>query len=90
MNSQNCSQLQDTLKQKRDRLQLYYDREKLMLSPNGIKSYSIGSRNTTRYDTALKEIQDTIKQLETEVQELEMMLGGKSPRKAVGVVFRDW
>lgn len=86
----NCSQLHERLETKKERLQLYYEREKLMLSPQGIKSYGVGSMNTTRYDTALKDIQDTIKKLETEIIEIELILKGQKPRKAVGIVIRDW
>lgn len=41
------------LTQKRERLQMYLDREKYMLSPDGVQSYGIGagsgSRNVQRY-----------------------------------------
>jgi len=74
------------LETKKKRLQSYYDREALMLSPDGIKSYGIGTRNASRYETALKEIQDMIKTLETEISEIENPV----VRKAVRVIQRDW
>lgn len=82
--------IEEELAQKKRRLQLYYDREAEMLSQDGVKSYAIGSRNLTRYDTALKDIQDKIKSLEREIEQLEATLAGIKPRKAVGVVPRDW
>jgi len=86
----NRARIEEELSQKKRRLQLYYDREAEMLSQNGVKSYAIGSRNLTRYDTALKDIQDKIKTLESEIAQLEAALKGIKPRKAVGVVPRDW
>jgi hypothetical protein len=75
---------------KRARLAAYRERELTMLSPDGVKSYGIGSRNIQRYDTALKDVQEMIAKLEQEIAELEGLLGGQKPRKAVGVVPRDW
>lgn len=78
------------LETKKKRLQIYLDREKDMLSPDGVKAYGVGSRNLQRYDTALKDISDMIKKLEDEIAELEAMIAGGSPRRAVAVVPRDW
>lgn len=75
------------LERKKKRLKLYYEKEEQMLSPNGIQSYGIGSRNVERYNTDLAKIQSQIKVLETEIREAEV--GGK-PRKSVAVVIRDW
>ena len=68
---------------------MYLAREALMLSPDGVQSYGVGTRNLTRYNTDLKALQDMIKQLEDEIGELEGLLCGRSPRKAVGVIPRD-
>jgi cell division protein FtsB len=73
----------------RTRLALYLNREAEMLS-GGVQSYGIGSRNLTRYNTDLAAIRDTIKQLKQEIAELEAELAGGKPRRAVGVVPRDW
>lgn len=86
----NRARLEEQLAQKKRRLQLYYDRETEMLSQEGVKSYGIGSRNLTRYDTALKDIHEKIKTLESEITQLENALKGVKPRRAVGVVPRDW
>ena len=79
----------EKLRQKRERLQLYYDREKHLLSPDAIQSYGIGSRNLQRYYTDLADIQKLIKQLEDEIAELEAAADGHKPRKSVAVVPRD-
>lgn len=73
----------------RNRLDLYYKREAEMLS-GGVQSYGIGSRNLARYNTDLGAIRAAIKELEDEIAELEGLLGGQRPRKALGVVPRDW
>jgi len=73
----------------RTRLALYLNREAEMLS-GGVQSYGIGSRNLTRYNTDLAAIRDTIKELKQEIAELEAELAGGKPRRAVGVVPRDW
>lgn len=73
----------------RERLTLYREREKQMLSPEGVKAYGIAGRSLQRYDTALKDVQDMIKALEQEERELEAQAVGGKPRKAVAVVIRD-
>ena len=74
---------------KRNRLELYLKREAKMLD-GGVQSYGIGSRNLARYNTDLSQIRDAIKQPEKEITNLEGALNGQKPRKAVGVVPRDW
>ncbi len=80
----------EKLEKKKERLELYYTREKLMLSKKGIQSYGIGSKNIERYNTDLAKVQEAIKRLEEEIEELEKQLEGKSLRKVVAVVMRDW
>jgi hypothetical protein len=74
---------------KRERLELYLKREAEMLS-GGVQSYGIGSRNLSRYNTDLAAIRAAIKELEDDIAALEALLNGQRPRKAVGVVPRDW
>lgn len=81
--------IQAELAIKRDRLELYYKREAEMLD-GGVQSYGIGSRNLARYNTDLSQIRAAIEKLEAEIQSLEGLLNGHKPRKAVGVVPRDW
>jgi wobble nucleotide-excising tRNase len=88
--SLNRIDFEEKLRVKKERLDIYYQREKEMLSQDGVKSYGIGSRNITRYDTALKEIQTEIKKLENEIDILNGQLSGRSPRKSVGIIPRDW
>ena len=53
-----------------------------------VQSYAIGSRNLTRLD--LEKLKKEIDALERELDELTALQSGKSRRKAVGVVPRDW
>lgn len=69
----------------RERLQLYLEREKVMLS-GGVQSYGMGSRNATRYNTDLAEVRSAIREIEGEIKDLSRT----SPRKAVGIIPRDW
>ena len=78
---------QDTIENKKARLEMYYTREIYMLSPDGVRGYGMGSRNLHRYETALRDIQAMIKKLEDEIAELE---SDGTPRRAVAVVPRDW
>ena len=83
------TEIETELTSKRKRLDLYYKREAEMLD-GGVQSYGIGSRNLARYNTDLAQIRAAIKELEAEVSNLEGQLTGQKPRKAVGVVPRDW
>lgn len=81
---------QNKIEEKKRRLESYLERERTMLSADGIKSYGIGSRNMQRYDTELKDIQNMIKTLEDEIEELEARQCKRYPRRAAGVVPCDW
>lgn len=78
------------LERKKKRLETYLAREAILLSPDGVQSYGVGSRNLSRYQTDLGEIRRAIEDLENEIEELEGLLTGCAPRKAVGVIPRDW
>ncbi len=60
----------------------------LALVEGGVKSYTIDDRQLTRFD--LPALKKEIDALEQEVEELQGQLDGKRPRKALGVVPRDW
>ena len=78
------------LEQKKARLSNYLAREIYMLSTDAVQSYGVGSRNVQRYSTDLAEIRRSITTLEAEVEEGEGQLAGQKPRRAAGVVPRDW
>lgn len=84
----NTEKIQAELDAKKTRLGLYLSREAKMLT-DGVQSYGIGTRNVARFNTDLSTVRSAIKQLETEVSELEGKLYGKRPRKAVGIIPRD-
>lgn len=72
-----------------ERLEYYYEKEKALLTEGGVQSYTIGSRSVTRYQYS-SNIKSQIEELERQRDELENRLAGIKPRKAVGVVPRDW
>lgn len=80
----------EKIRQKKERLKMYLEKEAYMLSKNGVQSYGVGTRNASRYDLDLSEIRKAIDKLEKEIEELEGLESGKKPRKIVGVVMRDW
>ena len=82
--------IKQELEDAKRRLNLYLDREADMLAKNGVQSYGIGSRNIQYYSTALKVIQVMIDKLRARIRELEAELEGRAPRKALGVIPRDW
>lgn len=89
MNDDKKQRLREALAEKKERRQLYLDREKVMLT-GGVQSYGIGSRNLARYNTDLAQIRAAIKELTSEIEELEALLDEEPARKRVGLVFRDW
>ncbi len=61
----------------------------LALVSGGVKSYTIDDRTLTRFDIDV--LSDEIRTLENEIDALESMLAGSlKPRKAFGVLPRDW
>ncbi|MCI7302312.1 MAG: hypothetical protein SOR93_09385 [Clostridiales Family XIII bacterium] len=75
------------LETRKNVLEEYYTAWKSIVS-GGVKSYAIGSRNLTKHD--LPQIEESIKELEKEIDTLENLLSGGKRRKAVGVLPRDW
>lgn len=63
-------------------------REAYMALVSGqVASYSIGSRNLTRFD--LTKLKDEITAMEKECDALAALSAGRGRRKAVGVIPRD-
>lgn len=60
----------------------------LALVDGGVKSYTIDDRQLTRFD--LPSLKDEIKEAEKKVDELTALLSSKRPRKAFGIIPRDW
>lgn len=85
----NAEKLKVKIADKKERLEAYRTRELEMLK-GGVQSYGVGSRNLTRYNTDLSSIREAIAELESEIDELEAALCGIKPRKAIGVIPRDW
>ncbi len=82
--------VKEELERTKARLELYLERERKMLSESGVQSYTISSRSLQRYQTPLADIQSEIERLRKKIEELEDELAGRSVRRAVGVVPRDW
>lgn len=83
------AQIKRRLDKINERLELYYEKENALLSQKGVQSYTIGSRSVSRYQYSM-DIKSQIEALENERDELENLLAGIKPRKAIGVVPRDW
>ena len=83
----NKADLQEKLDFRREALKAAREAYKALLSGQ-VQSYAIGSRNLTRLD--LEKLKAEINELEKEVDELSAVLSGKSRRRALGVVPRDW
>lgn len=81
------AEIQKRLTQRRNALDAAYAAYNALLSGQ-VKSYTIGSRNLTKFD--LSELWDTITTLEKEIDGLEAALQSGTRRRAVGVVPRDW
>lgn len=60
----------------------------LALVDGGVKSYVIDDRELTRFD--LPDLKEEIEDAEKKVDELLAELNGRKPRKAFGIVPRDW
>lgn len=60
----------------------------LALVKGGVKSYMIDDRQLTRFD--LPALKKEIEAAEAEIDELENLLNGQRPRRAFGILPRDW
>lgn len=88
MNETKKQRLEAQLQEKKERRKLYIERERVMLT-GGVQSYSIGTRNLSRYNTDLSQIRAVIKELDAEIEELENLLSEEPARKRVSLVYRD-
>jgi len=60
----------------------------IALIEGGVKSYMIDDRQLTRFD--LPDLKNELEECEQKIDELTAALEGKRPRKAFGIVPRDW
>lgn len=60
----------------------------LALVDGGVKSYTIDDRQLTRFD--LQALKKEIEVAEAKVDELENLLNSQRPRRAFGILPRDW
>lgn len=67
-----------------DKLQNAY----VALIEGGVKSYMIDDRQLTRFD--LPALKNELEECEQKIDELTAALEEKRPRKAFGIVPRDW
>lgn len=75
------------LKYWKDQLGKLMDAYTALIS-GGVKSYTIDDRTLTKFDLA--SLERRISNAETKVDEYEALLNGMKPRRAFGVVPRDW
>lgn len=81
------TELKARLEFKRSALKKLYDAY-LSLIDGGVKSYMIDDRQLTRFD--LPVLKKQIDALEDEIDELEGLIAGARPRRAFGVIPRDF
>lgn len=60
----------------------------IALIDGGVKSYTIDDRQLTRFD--IPDLKNEIEECEQKIDELSAALEGKRPRKAFGIIPRDW
>ena len=60
----------------------------IALLDGGVKSYMIDDRQVTRFD--LPALKNEIEEAEKKVDELTALAAGARPRKAFGIIPRDW
>ena len=58
------------------------------LVEGGVKSYTIDDRQLTRFD--IPDLLKQMEEIEEKIDELTAALDGGRPRKAFGVIPRDW
>ena len=60
----------------------------LALVEGGVKSYTIDDRSVNKYD--VPRLISQMEDVEQKIDELTAILEGKGPRKAFGIIPRDW
>ena len=60
----------------------------MSLASGGVKSYTIDDRQLTRYD--LPALKEEIADAEKHIDELTAQLAGQRPRRAFGIIPREW
>lgn len=60
----------------------------LALVEGGVKSYTIDDRSVTKFD--IPNLLQQMEEIEEKIDELTAALEGKRPRKAFGIIPRDW
>lgn len=60
----------------------------IALIDGGVQSYTIDDRSLTRFD--LPKLKAEIKEAEQKIAEYTALLRGRKPRKAFGIVPKDW
>jgi len=78
---------QDEIQHLREMLQLCREREK-ELARRYIQSMNTNGRNVAYAD--LQSARNVTKEIQEELEELEGKITGHKPRKAFGVIPRDW
>lgn len=84
----------DKKKQIRERLDYWrgvyekLQRAYIALIEGGVKSYTIDDRALTRFD--IDGLRDEMEYAEDMIEKYEGLMCGKKPRKAFGVIPRDW
>ena len=83
----NTATIQERLNFWRDQLGKLMDAYSSLIAGE-VKSYSISDRTLTKFD--IPSLRKAIDEAEKKVDTYEAMLEGQKPRKAFGVLPRDW
>lgn len=67
----------------------YREYEKAIIAGRVVKSYGLGSRNLTRETLTLSEVRKIIKELESEIAQLEAKLNGARGRRIATFFYND-